>query len=364
MSRKRIRAYGIRVGRHATGEGNTITDVSGVAVGQVTLIRDPAPGTVEPVVRTGVTTVWPHVGPVWREPVFAGTFVLSGYGELIGINQVNEWGLLQSPIVLTSSFAIGLAYDATAKWLARTDGGRLAMPVVTECDDSFLSDARSFPLSSDHVEKALVDVSTGEVVEGVVGAGAGMACFDFKGGIGTASRRLAEAYGGFTIGALVLTNFGRRPNLRIDGVRIGENIGDLMPELHAEGSCVVVVATDAPMLPHQLSRLAKRSALGLAKMGSIAANGSGELMIAFSTAHRVISSHGLTRTVTALTDGGYGDSAFDLIFEAAIEAVEESVLNALFMAETTAGRDGRILHALPVERTLELLEEAGRTISE
>lgn len=360
MSRKRARDHGIRIGRHATGERDAITDISGVAVGHVTLLQDPAPGTAGPVVRTGVTTVWPHIGPVWRAPVFAGTFVLNGYGELIGINQVNEWGLLQSPIVLTSSFAIGLAYDATAKWMARTDSGNLAMPVVTECDDSYLSDAGSFPLSAGDVERALVDAVTGEVFEGAVGAGTGMACFDFKGGIGSASRRLPEVNGGFTVGALVLTNFGSRPNLRVDGVPIGESIEDLMPARRVEGSCVVIVATDAPMLPHQLSRLAKRAALGLARTGSIGANGSGELMIAFSTAHRSDTTHAVTHDVKALADGGYRDSAFNPIFEAAIEAVEESVLNALFMAETTAGRDGHVLHALPVDRTLDLLERAGR----
>jgi D-aminopeptidase len=244
--------------------------------------------------------------------------------------------------------------------MARTDSRNLAMPVVTECDDSYLSDAGSFPLSAEDVEKALGDAVTGEVVEGVVGAGTGMACFDFKGGIGSASRRILAVNGGFTVGALVLTNFGSRPNLRVDGVRVGENIEDLMPVRHVEGSCIVIVATDAPMLPHQLSRLAKRAALGLARTGSIGANGSGELMIAFSTAHRADTTPAVTREVRALADGGYRDSAFNPIFEAAIEAVEESVLNALFTAETTAGRDGHLLHALPVDRTLDLLERAGR----
>ncbi len=349
------------IGRYAPGDLNAITDVAGVRVGQTTLIRDDPS-----VARTGVTAIWPHADAPWRERVYAGTAILNGYGELIGINQVNEWGLLHSPVVITSSLAIGLAYDATARWIADRDPSQgradVFMPVVTECDDSFLNDARSFPLSREDVVRAL-EATSDVVEEGCVGAGTGMQCFDFKGGVGTASRVLPAEEGRFTVGCLVCTNFGARPDLTIAGIPVGAEIADLMPEGHAEGSCVAVVATDAPMLPHQLRRLALRSAMGLVRTGSIGANGSGELMLAFSTAQRIPrSSPGPTIHVEALLDGAFWHepSAFDPLFTAAVEATEEAVVNALFAAETTTGRDGNVLHALPIERTLELLGRAGR----
>jgi D-aminopeptidase len=313
-----------------------------------------------------VTTVFPHARPAWRERVYAGTHILNGYGELIGINQIEEWGLLQTPIVLTSSLAIGKAYDATVKWIAGRDRNGTAddgpMPVVTECDDSFLSDVLRFPLHDDDVFAALDGAVDGPVEEGCVGAGTGMQCFDFKGGIGSSSRVLPRDAGGYTVGALVLTNFGDRPDLRIAGVQVGLDLRDLMPEHHSEGSCIVVLATDAPLLPHQARRLAARGALGLARTGSSAGNTSGEQMIAFSTGNVLpLSAEDSAIEVRALLDGpGEGSPAiFSPLFAAAVDAVEEAVVNALFAATTTRGRDGNVLHALPIDRTLELLERHG-----
>jgi D-aminopeptidase len=361
--RGRVRSFGIEVGTLRTGPLNAITDVAGVRVGHATVIRDPSPDG-RGAVRTGVTAIFPHEGLPWLERVYAGTHVLNGFGELIGINQVNEWGLLHSPIVLTSSLAIGKAYDATIRWRAErhttttNEGGD--MPVVTECDDSFLNDVASFPLGDEDVFTALDAASDGPVEEGCVGAGTGMQCFDFKGGIGTSSRVIPS---GFTVGALILTNFGDRSMLSIDGVPVGREIGDLMPEEHGEGSCICVIATDAPMLPHQVRRLAVRAGLGLARTGSTAHNGSGELMIAFSTANRIPpeTEDGLVE-LRAVLDGGawQGPSPLNDLFLATIEAVEEAVYDALFVATTTAGRDGNVLHALPIERTLDLLRRAGR----
>lgn len=356
------RDLGVVIGRLPPGARNAITDVAGVRVGHATLTRE------EPsVARTGVTVVWPHGGAPWRDRVYAGTAILNGYGELIGINQLNEWGLLHSPVVITSSLAIGLAYDATARWITERDPSQgrsdVFMPVVTECDDSFLNDVRSFPLSPADVVHAIENATEGEVAEGCVGAGTGMQCFDFKGGIGTASRTLLPEDGGLSVGVLVCTNFGTRPDLTIAGVPVGRQITDQMPEGHADGSCVVVVATDAPMLPHQLRRLALRSAMGLVRCGSIGANGSGELMLAFSTAQTIPrSSPGSRVRVEALLDGAFWHerSAFDSLFTATIEATEEAVVNALFAAETITGRDGNALHALPIDRTLEILRGAGR----
>ncbi len=360
MERDRARAYGVRVGRLPPGARNAITDVAGVRVGHRTVVRDPSPDG-RGAVRTGVTAIFPTAGLPWEERVYAGTHVLNGYGEVIGINQLNEWGILQTPIVLTSSLLIGLAYHATARWIARHPGTAEGyMPVVSECDDSFLSDVFSFPLTEEDVWAALEAAAGGEVAEGCVGAGTGMACFDFKGGIGTASRVLPAEDGGFTVGALVLTNFGRRPDLRIDGVPVGREITDLMPEGSEEGSCVCVVATDAPLLPHQVRRLAVRAGLGLARTGSHAGNTSGELMIAFSTARTLPPrSPDGTVEVRAVLDGP-APSAFSPLFAATVEAVEEAVVNALFRAETTRGREGHVLHALPIDRTLDILERHGR----
>jgi D-aminopeptidase len=356
--RERARDLGVRIGRLAPGPGNAITDVLGVRVGHRTIVRgeDGDPHAA----RTGVTTIFPHEGLPWEAPVFAATHILNGYGELIGINQITEWGILTSPVVLTSSMQIGKAYDATVRWMAGLDHGaaEVVMPVVTECDDSFLSDVLSFPLADEDVAAALDAAAAGSVAEGALGAATGMQCFDFKGGIGTASR-VAE---GWTVGVLVMTNHGDRPGLRIDGVRIGEEIPDLMPLEHSEGSCIVVLATDAPMLPHQLRRLAQRAGLGLARGGSSASNGSGEQMLAFSTANRLPAStaDGVVG-VRAVLDGSSGAPwLLSSLFEAAVEATEEAVVNALFAAETIVGRSGNTLHALPVDRALELLDRAGR----
>ncbi|HKE54790.1 MAG TPA: P1 family peptidase, partial [Actinomycetota bacterium] len=262
------------------------------------------------------------------------------------------------------SLAIGRAYDATVRW--RTDRHRTTtheggdMPVVAECDDSFLSDVTTFPLADEDVFAALDGARGGPVDEGCVGAGTGTQCMDFKGGIGTASRQVA---GGWMVGALVQTNFGERELLRIDGVPIGREITDLMPQEHSEGSAIVVVATDAPMVPHQIRRLAVRGGLGLGRIGSTGHNGSGELMIAFSTASRIpLSSDDGTVAVRAVLDGPTPGSpdVFNPLFAATVEAVEEAVVNALFTAETTAGRDGHVLHALPLERTFEILARYGR----
>lgn len=362
MTKPRARELGIEIGRLEPGVLNAITDVSGVRVGHRTIVRG-ADGDPH-AVRTGVTAVFPHGGDPWREPVYAGTHILNGYGELIGINQIAEWGVLMSPIVLTSSLAIGKAYDATVKWLAGRDdsAGAEVMPVVSECDDSGLSDVLSFPLADGDVAAALDGAVDGDVSEGCIGAGTGMQCFDFKGGIGTASRVLPADAGSYTVGALVLTNFGSRPDLRIDGVRVGEQITDLMPVEHTEGSCVVIVATDAPLLPHQLRRVAQRAGMGLARTGSTASNGSGEQMLAFSTANRIpVRTVDPVMNLRAVADARPGEPwLLGELFAATIEATDEAVVNALVAAETTVGRDGNTLYAMPVDRVLPLMEQAGR----
>jgi D-aminopeptidase len=350
----------VRIGTGVPGRLNAITDVTGVRVGHRTVRRgdDGAPEAA----RTGVTTVFPHERDPWDEPVYAATHILNGYGELIGINTIREWGTLDSPIVLTSSLLIGAAYDATVRWVAGRDpvAGEAVMPCVTECDDSYLSAVLTRPISEQDVHAALDSAAAGSVEEGCVGAGAGMQAFDFKGGIGTASRVTPARLGGHTVGVLAMTNHGDRDDLLIDGVRVGEAITDRMPQWHTEGSCVVVVATDAPLLPHQLRRVAQRAGMALARGGSHASNTSGEQFLAFSTANRVPPRDPATFRPAAIPDGSEGGERLSAIFRATVEATEEAVLNAMFAARTTTGRLGRTLHALPVDRTLELLERAGR----
>ncbi|MFQ6094390.1 MAG: P1 family peptidase, partial [bacterium] len=338
--RKRCREYGISIGRLRPGPKNSITDVKGVRVGHVTLKSE----TPQATASTGVTAIWPAGGDLVREPLPAGSYVLNGFGEITGRTAVDEWGVLSTPIVLTATMSVGIAYHAVQKYLCRLEPelGRLELviPLVGECDDSFLNDSRAFHVTEEHVYAALDNATDSVVDEGCVGAGTGMQCFQFKGGIGSSSRQLDEDSGGFTVGVLVQTNLGERHMLTIDGVPVGRHLTDLMPEGRLPdywgqrrngGSCIVVVATDAPLSNHQVAKLAKRAALGLARLGSVGANSSGEIMFAFSNANRIRSS-GLTHPLQVMND-----RRIDTIYEAVIEATEEAAVNALFKAETTVG---------------------------
>jgi D-aminopeptidase len=338
--------------------------VPGVRVGHCTL----AHAADDTVARTGITAIWPAPGDLVREPVLAGSFVLSGFGEITGRTAIDEWGTLSGPILLTATMSVGIVYHAALQYLCAREPemGRLELviPVVGECDDGFLNDSRAFHVKPEHVFEALDVAHGGSVDEGCVGAGTGMQCFEFKGGIGTASRVLQTSGAGYTVGVLVQTNLGARELLTIDGVPVGRSLGDLMPEGALPdywgeqgngGSCIVIAGTDAPLTSQQLAKLAKRSSLGLARVGSIGANSSGELMLAFSSGNRAHVGTFEPRAVKAINDRGV-----DLVYQAVIEATEEAVVNALFAAETTVGRDGNTLHALPVDRTLELLRRAGR----
>jgi D-aminopeptidase len=358
--RCRLRDLGVAIGVLPAGPLNAITDVPGVRVGHRTvswggpeLPRGSGPA------RTGVTAVFPHDGDVWHERVVAGAFAANGVGEVIGISAIREWGLIETPVLLTNSQSAGAVYDATVRWMM--DREPLAgvedavMPVVGECDDGFLNDLRGMHVREEHVREALDGAAAGPVAEGCVGAGTGMTCFDFKAGIGTSSR-LVTAHGRrYTVGVLALTNFGVRPRLAVAGVPVGAEIAELMPAENREGSCIVVLATDAPLSARQCERLAKRCALGLAVTGSYASDGSGEIMVAFTTAHRVprVAAEPLALTSIA-NDQMHG------LFEAAVDATAESVCNALTAARTAVGRDGNIAHALPLERLVEVLRRHGR----
>ncbi|MGP8249887.1 MAG: P1 family peptidase [Candidatus Dormibacteria bacterium] len=362
-ARPRLRDYNIRVGRLPTGPANAITDVSEVTVGQVTVWTDPSNVSARGgPARTGVTAILPHQGNLFRERLFAGVHALSGYGEVTSRSVIEEWGLLGSPILLTNSHSVGIVHDATVRYLCSTDPGigvdDVVLPLVAECDDSYLNDLRGMHVNADHVIEALSGAQGGSVAEGVVGAGTGMQCFGWKGGIGTASRVVRSGRHDWTVGVLVLTNYGDPRDLTITGVPAGSQLVPPSPALHGRGSCIVVVATSVPLDSHQCQRLAKRACLGLARTGSIGADGSGEFAIALSTACKIPRDvPGEIIRYDSLVSGSLvaGDHTLDLVFAAAIEATEESALNALFTATTVTGREGHTLFALPVEPALDAI---------
>ncbi len=366
--RQRLRDHSVVIGVIQPGPLNSITDVDGVAVGHATVWEGEAPGSPgHGPARTGVTAVVPHPGNLFRERLFSGFYALNGYGELTSRSVIEEWGLLGSPILLTSSHSLGTVHEATVRYLCKRDAAigddDVALPVVAECDDSFLNDSRGFHVRTEHVEAALESASNGPTAEGTVGAGTGMECFGWKGGIGTASRVITARGATWTIGVLALTNFGSPPNLIVAGVPVGQRLVPPGPARPEHGSCIVVVATDAPLDSQQCSRLAKRASLGLGRMGSIGADDSGELVIAFSTAHRVPrSSPTGTFDHSAVLVGQMGqeDHPIDALFAGVIEATEEAALDSLFTASTVSGRGGHVLYELPIGPTLDLLRSAGR----
>jgi D-aminopeptidase len=353
------REHGIRIGRLEPGPTNSIADVAGVGVGHVTVLRDePGPPAGRGVARTGVTAISPGAPEtLWREPVPAGVAILNGAGEMTGALQVMELGYIETPIYLTSTMAVGRIFDGavTAAVAAEAAVGveQVVIPVVAECDDSWLNDPRIVQVEADDAGRALALASAdGDAAEGAVGAGAGMVAFGYKGGIGTASRVVE---GGTLVGVLLLSNFGSREDLRVDGVPVGPLLpGPPTGPRAPAGSCIVIVATDAPLAAADLGRLARRAGLGLARSGSVAHSGSGELFLAFSTGARAPRDDPGARP--ALVSG----DRLDALFSAAVEATEEAVLNSLWRAERTVGREGIVADALPHQELLELLSEHGR----
>ena len=350
--RPRAREFGLIVGVLPPGPLNAITDVAGVKVGQVTLIEGKD-------VRTGVTAVLPHGGNVFQEKVPAGISVGNGYGKLTGVTQVRELGTLETPVILTNTLSVPTAADAVIAWTLGLPGNeRVASvnPVVGETNDGWLNDVRGRRVTKAHVLEAVRSASGGPVAEGAVGAGTGTTCFDYKGGIGTSSRRLPEDRGGFTVGVLVQTNFGGV--LTIRGVPFDKKEAGIGGTASAEnpsgdGSCMIIVATDAPLDARSLERLAKRALLGIARTGGYFSNGSGDYAIAFSTAEGVRVAHRSTertRTVTLLRD-----DAISPLFQAVAEAAEEAILNSLFKAARIEGKDGHAAEPLPLDRVRALL---------
>ena len=351
--RQRARDLGIVVGRYEPGPLNAITDVAGVKVGQVTLKR--GEGALKPgegPVRTGVTVVIPR-DDVWHKKVPAGAFVLNGTGEMTGLAWVAESGFLEYPIALTNTLNVPRVADGVMSWMIKrypeigiTDD--TLTPVVAECDDSRLNDSQGRHVSESDVLKALDGASGATVEEGSVGAGTGMVSYGFKGGIGTSSRRLPKDEGGYTVGVLVNANHGRREELIVAGVPVGRQYEkkDHASLAGGEGSIIVIIATDAPLDARQLGRLAKRAALGLARTGSTARHGSGDFMLAFSTGNTI--PHYPKESTFAMIH--LADTHLNPLLAATVEATEEAILNALTMASTVVGRDGRRVEAISLSR--------------
>ncbi|KAA3437683.1 DmpA family aminopeptidase [Rufibacter hautae] len=353
QERKRVREYGIKIGVLPTGKENAITDVAGVQVGQVTLNKGND-------IRTGVTVILPHAGNLFQEKVPAAVFVGNGFGKLAGTTQVMELGNLESPIILTNTLSVATAINGVISHTLQQSGNdkvQSVNAVVGETNDGGLNDIRGRHVTEKHVLEAIQKARGGAVEEGNVGAGTGTICFGFKGGIGTSSRKLPASLGGYTVGVLVQTNFGGV--LQVAGAPVGEELEKFSFRQQilekADGSCMIIVATDAPVDARNLERMAKRAMLGLGKTGGIASNGSGDYVIAFSANPNLRIPHEAkekTQTTALLRN-----DEMSPLFMATIEASEEAILNSLFKAETTIGKDKTKVEALPLDKILDILKK-------
>ncbi len=335
--RVRLRELGIVIGELATGPHNAITDVEGVRVGHLTLIEDD-------LVRTGVTAIVPPA------PAFAADFTLNGNGELMGVGSMRRTGLLGGPVLFTNTSSVGAVHDGAVEWMLARDPDLFKSawqpaPIVGETWAAFLHDEVGRHVQPAHAAAALDAATSGPVAEGCVGGGTGMRAYSFKAGIGTASRTVPCGDRHYTVGVLVQANFGRRPQLRVDGVPVGREIPDLMPARGKSKSMLAAVATDAPLIPIQLQRVCKRVALGMARTGAYSTHGSGDLVLAFAAAP---------------PGAMLADRWISGLFQGVVEATEEAILNALTTAYTMTGRAGNTIHALPLDRLLEIMRAYGR----
>lgn len=357
----RPREYGIQFGVLQPGQNNAITDVEGVLVGQVN-VHDDKKGA-----HTGVTAILPHGGNLFKEKVPAGIFLANGFGKMTGYPQVKELGNIETPIVLVNTLNVAAGLDGIIDYtFSFKENGdcRSVNGVVGETNDGGINDIRARFLTSKDVLKAIQTAKSGPVEEGVVGAGSGTKAFGFKGGIGTSSRKLPASMGGYTVGVLVQTNFGGF--LNVDGVAVGEKLGGYpwQKEIEcADGSIMMVVATDAPIDARNLERIAKRAFMGLAKAGGIASNGSGDFAIAFSTAKENRVPHN-TKKLEKLQNVNVANDDMTPIFMATIEATEEAVVNSLFKAKDVKGYNGKVTKALPVDQVLEMLKAEGKIVKQ
>jgi D-aminopeptidase len=357
MASIRLRDLGISIGNLPPGPNNAITDVAGVWVGQTTLIYD-----MPRIARTGATVIMPREGDIWKDNAFAGFHTFNGTGEMTGMHWLEESGLLCYPIVLTNTHQVGTAHEALVAYGQESGQATLSsLPVVAETWDGWLNDMDAFHLTQEHIIEAINSAKTGIVEEGNVGGGTGMICHDFKGGIGTASRVVDCPSGKFVVAALVQANHGDRMDLSIDGVPVGRELGydqtasPFQEELPASSSIIIVVATDAPLLPMQCKRLAKRATLGYARVGGIGHNMSGDIFLAFATGNHIPSTKKSPYEIKMLPH-----HHLNIFFQGVIESVEESILNALTSAETMTGYQGHTAYALPIDDLIQVMKEYSR----
>ncbi len=351
-TRVRARDIGIEIGSLPTGPYNAITDVSGVKVGHVTLNEGDS-------IRTGVTAILPS-DDIWTTRLFGAAHTIHGNGEATGIARINQAGWIESPILLTNTLSVGAVNDGVVRYIVkRYPDDNIVLPIVAECYDGGLNDISGLHVKADHAIEAIENATSGPVAEGCVGGGTGMRCYGFKAGIGTSSRVLPEERGGWTVGVLVNSNGGRRSQLRIDGVPVGKAITGSPPKLGRDGSFIIVIATDAPLTHRQLKQLAIRATHGLARTGTPSTDGSGEFVIAFSTANIFPSS---TESGTFQIEMSV-NRRLSSLFQAVVEATEEAVVNSMTMATTTTGNNDRTMYAIPLVALQEVMKAHGRYTS-
>lgn len=353
--RKRVRELGIRIGDLEPGLYNAITDVTGIRVGHTTIIQGKGRGAV----RTGVTVILPHEGNIQEENLFASYFNLNGWGEMTGIAPVEQTGRLQSPIFLTGTYNVGIVYDAAVEYLAKNNkegSGTIPAPIVAECFDDFLSDTQSRLITKEDVFRAIKKARSELVEEGAVGGGTGMVSFDFKGGIGTSSRTVSMKDKSYAVGVLVMANTASRTQLRINGHPVGKEIKGFKYTRGNSKSIILVAATNAPLLPFQLKKVAKRVALGLAQTGATSNTGSGDIILAFSTANKIPRHHpGSLQKIQSLNDFWITP-----LYQATVEATQEAIINALTTARTIVGRDGNTAYGIPLDQVKKIIEKYER----
>ncbi len=347
--RMRARDIGITIGSLPTGKFNAITDVLGVKVGHVTLNEGES-------IRTGVTVILPH-DDIWKKRYFGAAHTIHGNGEATGIARINQAGWIESPILLTNTLSVGAVHDGVVRYIVkRYPNDNIILPIVAECYDGGLNDISGLHVRPEHAIAAIEKAASGPVDEGCVGGGTGMQCYGFKAGIGTASRVLSENIGGWTVGVLVNSNGGRRHQLRIDGVPVGKALTEDQVKPSRDGSFIIVIATDAPLSHRQLKQVAMRATHGLARTGTPSTDSSGEFVIAFSTANVF---PGNTESGTFQIDMVV-NRRLSSLFQAAIEATEEAVINSMTMATTMTGRNGRTMPAIPLDRLRQVMQQHGR----
>lgn len=357
LERKRARELGIIIGDQDPGPCNAITDVKGVRVGHTTIIKGNGKGAV----RTGVTAILPNNGQIYEENLYASYFNLNGWGEMSGIAPVEKTGILKTPIFLTGTYNVGIVYDAAVDYLTQSFRGLenyedIAQPVVAECFDDFLSDTKIRMISKEDVFQAIKNARSGPVEEGSVGGGTGMVSFGFKGGIGTSSRRVSIKNEEYIIGVLVMANTAGRRQLRIDGVPVGKEIEGFKYRDGKSKSIILIAATDAPLLPFQLKKIAKRVAMGLAQTGATSNTGSGDIILAFSTGNKIPRN----LSATFLQTKAINDFWITPLYTATVEATHEAIINALTSARTITGRDGNTAFGLPLDQVKKIMKKYQR----